>query len=377
MTSETTPSHEGTTALGFIRALDLSESIAGQFCCRMLADYGAEVTLIEPPEGSATRRIGPFRERAGAPPQSLLFEHLNLGKSSLVVDHATTAGRDLLRDLARAVDVMVVPGGLDRAALREASPNSIMATVSPFGEGTPKSHWRGTEMIYQAMSGMMTHNGRHDREPLYGVGNRASYCAGIAAYSSILAALMVRERTGVAQDVAIDIAHVAASMTYPFALQYSYNGSFEERGMRGQPLIEVKCRDGWIAIWIRANHFPTVCEMLGMPEMVTDPRFAGDAERKANFQQFIAEVQTRVADRVGADIVKALQARRVVAACCFQPSELGPDAEHLKVRDFWHVMQTNAGPRLALGPQFRMSRTPRRAPTPAPALGEARDAGAR
>ena len=53
-------------ALGFVRVLDLSENIAGQFCCRMLADYGADVTLIEPPEGSATRRIGPFREMAGA-----------------------------------------------------------------------------------------------------------------------------------------------------------------------------------------------------------------------------------------------------------------------------------------------------------------------
>ena len=377
MGTGTTPPNAGTAALGFIRAFDLSESIAGQFCCRMLADYGADVVLIEPPEGSSTRRIGPFRESGGTAPQSHLFEHLNLGKSSVVVDRATAAGRDLLRELAQNADVVVVPAGFDRAAWRSASPNCIVATVSPFGEGTPKSHWRGTEMIYQAMSGMMTHNGRHDREPLYGVGNRASYCAGIAAYSSILAALMVRKRTGIAQDVAIDIAHVAASMTYPFALQYSYNGSLEERGMRGQPLIEVRCRDGWIAIWIRANHFAIVCDVLGMPEMVTDPRFAGDADRKANFQQFIAEVQKRVADRIGADIVKALQAKRVVAACCFRPSQLGPDAEHLKVRDFWHVMPTDAGPRLALGPQFRMSRTPRRAATPAPALGGAKDARAR
>ena len=278
-------------ALGFVRVLDLSESIAGQFCCRMLADYGADVTLVEPPRGSVTRAMGPFREQGNA--ELFLFEHLNVGKNSVVVDQASAEGRSLLNDLAKASDVVVVPAGFDRSSLRAANPKLIIATVSPFGEGTPKSHWRGTEMIYQAMSGMMIHNGRHDREPLYGIGNRASYCAGVAAYSSILSALMVRERTGVAQDVAIDIAHVAAAMTYPFALQYSYNGSFEERGMRGQPLIEVKCRDGWIAIWIRANHFPVVCEILGIPEMITDPRFAADADRKGNFQQFVAEVQKR------------------------------------------------------------------------------------
>lgn len=356
------------TALGFIRVLDLAENIAGQFCCRMLADYGAEVTLVEPPGGSATRHQGPFRGTG----ESLLFEHLNLGKNSVVIDQTTVEGRGLLADLAQAADVIIVPAGFDRAALRAANPNSIINTVSPFGEGTPKSHWRGTEMIYQAMSGMMIHNGKSGGEPLYGVGNRASYCAGVAAYDATLAALMVRERTGIAQDIAVDIAHAAASMTYPFALQYSFNGSFEERGMRGQPLIEVKCRDGWIAIWIRVGHFAVVCEQLGLPHLISDPRFAKEDARKANFPALIAEVQAHVADAIGSDIVNALQAKRVVAACCFQPTQLGPEAPHLKVRDFWQSLPSPEGARLALGPQFRMSATPRRLRGPAPALGGGR-----
>jgi crotonobetainyl-CoA:carnitine CoA-transferase CaiB-like acyl-CoA transferase len=359
------------SALGFLRVLDFAENIAGQFCGRMLADYGAEVTLIEPPGGSATRHIGPFRETAGG--GSLLFEHLNLGKTSVVIDQNNAAGRALLAELAQKADVIIVPAGFDRAALRAKNPNCIINTVSPFGEGTPKSHWRGTEMIYQAMSGMMIHNGRHGGVPLYGVGNRASYCAGVAAYDATLAALMVRERTGVAQDIAVDIAHAAAAMTYPFALQYSYNGSFEERGMRGQPLVEVKCRDGWIAIWIRVNHFPVVCEQLGLPHLISDLRFAKEDARKANFPEFIAEVQKHVADASGPDIVNALQAKRVVAACCFQPTQLGPDAAHLKIRDFWQSVPTPEGPRLALGPQFRMSRTPRRLRGPAPALASTED----
>src|SRR5437868_15370910 len=99
---------ESPSALGFIRVLDLSESIAGQFCGRMLADYGADVTLVEPPEGSATRHTGPFRDGA-VEKESLLFEHLNLGKSSVVVDQASAEGRALLLDLARAADVIIVP----------------------------------------------------------------------------------------------------------------------------------------------------------------------------------------------------------------------------------------------------------------------------
>src|SRR5512139_850792 len=110
------------TALGFIRVLDLSESVAGQYCCRMLADYGADVVLVEPPSGSVVRKMGPFREARGAEAESLLFYHLNLGKSSVVVDLTTDAGKALLSELAKAADVMVVPAGFDRSILRKANP---------------------------------------------------------------------------------------------------------------------------------------------------------------------------------------------------------------------------------------------------------------
>jgi crotonobetainyl-CoA:carnitine CoA-transferase CaiB-like acyl-CoA transferase len=357
------------TALGAFRVFDLSESIAGQFCCRMLADYGADVTLVEPPQGSATRRLPPFGQQ-GDESTSPLFHHLNLGKNSLIVDGITPQGRDVLGDLAKVADVFVVPAGFDRAALRQLNSRLIVAVVSPFGEDGPKRDWRGTEMIYQAMSGMMIQNGRNDREPLYGVGERASYCAGIATYSAILSALLVRERTGIAQEVAIDIAHTLASMTYPFALQYAYNGTLEGRDERIRPLVEVECADGWMAIFIRANGFAAMCEGLDAPELITDPRFATGEARRDNFKELIAEVQGRVRNRKAGDVVNALALRRVVAACCFKPTQLGPDAPHLKARDYWQTVPTPSGVRLALGPQFRMSRTPRRAPTAPPAPGE-------
>jgi crotonobetainyl-CoA:carnitine CoA-transferase CaiB-like acyl-CoA transferase len=364
-----TADHEERVALGFLNVLDLSENIAGQFCARMLADYGATVTLVEPAEGSAIRRRGPFREESGDEPVSILFEHLNLGKQAVAIDQDTTAGRDLVLDLARTADVIVAPAGFDKAQCRAANPDCIVSIVSPFGEDGPKRSWRGSEMVYQAMSGMMIQNGSRNREPLYGVGHRASYCAGIAAYTAILAALMVRERTGVAQDLAVDIAHSAAAMTYPFALQYSYNRTFERRGALGQPLVELKVSDGWIAIWLKPNDFVATCDGLGLPELTEDPRFARDVDLKNNFPDFIAEVQKRVADRKGSDVVAALQSKRVAAANCFQPTQIGPDAEHLRIRDFWKVVQTQDGPRLMLGPQFRMSRTPSTVHEPLPSLG--------
>jgi crotonobetainyl-CoA:carnitine CoA-transferase CaiB-like acyl-CoA transferase len=357
-------------ALDFVRVLDFSESIAGQFCCRMLADYGADVTLMEPPEGSVTRSMGPFGKGTTDNRDSVLFRHLNLGKKSFVVDQNSAAGVKLYNAILKTADAVVAPAGFDRSLLKKINPSCLVNIISPFGETGPKKDWRGSEIIYQAMSGMMIQNGRRDREPLYGVGHRASYCTGIAAYSAILAALMVRERTGVSQEMAVDIAHTAASMTYPFALQYSYNGSFERRGSTGLPLIEVAVSDGWISIWIRANQFSSTCKGLGLPELIDDPRFSDANAQKENFAEFIEEVQKHVRNRNSSEIVAELQARRVVAASCYRPTQLGPDAPHLAARNYWRTMKTETGDQFALGPQFRMSKTPAQFPKPAPEIGQ-------
>src|SRR5205814_850531 len=157
---------------------DLSDSIAGQFGCRMMADFGAVVTLVEPPQGSPTRAIPPF-DPAKDGLGSLLFFHLNLGKQSVVIDRTTAQGRAQLLELAKTADAIVVGVDADRNALQEANPYAVVALVSDFGDDGPFRHWRGSEMIFQALSGMMYVNGSGDREPLYGVGHRAQYATGV------------------------------------------------------------------------------------------------------------------------------------------------------------------------------------------------------
>src|SRR5690349_7456780 len=105
----------------------------------MLADFGAHVTLVEPPAGSPLRTMPPFDplKEAG----SLLFFHLNLGKASIVLDRSTDAGRARLLDLATTADVVVVGRDADRSALQEANPNAVVALVSDFGEDGPFAHW--------------------------------------------------------------------------------------------------------------------------------------------------------------------------------------------------------------------------------------------
>lgn len=345
-------------ALSPFRVLDLSESIAGQFCCRMMADFGASVVLIEPKEGSAIRRMPPFDP--GNPDESLLFFHLNLGKDAVAIDRATNEGFRRFEELAATADVIVAGADADHSSLQARYPNCVVTVMSDFGVDGPFRHWRGSEMIFQALSGMMHVNGAADREPLYGVGHRAQYAAGVGAYIATLAALYAREDIGKGQQVALDIAMNTSSMAPPATLEFAYSGIKDPRGERRSPFSVVRCSDGWVSYWIHLHTWSGFCRELEMPELEHDPRFAKGKERQDNWQELTALVQEQVRDWSSDDFLARLLKARLAAAKAYSASQLWESTPHLIERDYWQWVQTSTGKRPVLGPQYRLSRTPRR-----------------
>lgn len=351
------PAQPSATAFVGLRVLDLSDSVAGQYCTRLLADFGAEVTLIEPPGGSPIRRALP-RDPAD-PDASLLFFHLNMGKRSVVLNGGAGAGRPALEALVRAADVVVAGPGIERDWMERANPACVVALVSPFGEDGPYKDWKGSEMIFQALSGMMFHNGEERREPLYGCGQRASYAAGVAAFISVVTALIARRRIGRGQAVSVDIVETGAAMCYPAVTQYLTNGLIEQRGDRRQPFGHVRCSDGWVAFWIHIHRWSAACHAIDAPELLDDPRFALAPARQDNWAALIAEIQSRVVDWPADELVRRWQAARMVTARAYDLPSLIADYEHLKARGYWESVETPEGRRIIPGPPFRMSGTPR------------------
>ncbi|CAN5340666.1 CoA transferase [soil metagenome] len=356
------------TALGHLTVADLSDSIAGQFCGRLFADYGAEVLLVEPARGSPVRAMPPMSTDGLG--ESLLFRHLNAGKRSVALDPTTVAGRRAQDEILAASDVAILPAGADARHFAVLCPKAVIVAINNFAPETPLAHWKGPEIVIQALSGMMHNNGACGRQPLYGTGDRSAYAAGQAAYIGATTALYAREALGTGQIVSIDRAETAVAMAFPYVMQFIYSGHDRSRAELSIPAGQVLCRGGWVCIWIYNFRWKAVCETLGLPELTDDPRFADPATRRGNWDELFRIVQKKVGDRDAEELVGALQDAEVIAAVAYRPSELHSN-RHLAARHYWQQIDTSEGSQTVLGPPFRMSRTPRRLRGGAPCRGDA------
>jgi crotonobetainyl-CoA:carnitine CoA-transferase CaiB-like acyl-CoA transferase len=183
------------------RVLDLTDD-RGQYAGFLLAQLGADVICIEPPEGQRSRRLPPFLDdEPGELPgdRSLFHWAYNRGKRSAVVDHGG------LQQLAQGADILIECGAfdVDLAGLRAANPALITATISPFGEGGPKADWLATDLIVNAAGGVLSVTGDKDRPPVRNSHPQSWLIAAGDATAGVLVALRERRHSGLGQHVSV------------------------------------------------------------------------------------------------------------------------------------------------------------------------------
>lgn len=345
------------SALGDIKVIDFSESVAGQYCSRLFAGYGADVVLVEPPGGSAIRRLAPFSKTFG---DSTTFYHLNLDKRSVTLDLETASGFASLAELCGKAQVVLAPPTADLDRLRAAAPGTVFCRISHFGVSGPYAAWVGNEMIHQALSGIMYYNGRAGSEPLYGVGQRVQHVAGIAAYTAILAALH-REQ---GELIDIDVHKTAASMSYNLANQFFYSGTFDERdGTKYNPDLLIKCQDGWVIVFVYAYRWEAFCDVLGLAGLKADPEFQSQVDRLARWDKVSATASAAASHIPAAELVLLLQGAGVPAASSQTPADLAA-SPHLEARNYWRSVEMAGSRRRAFGAPFRLTTSDWRADQP-------------
>ncbi|WP_374425662.1 CaiB/BaiF CoA transferase family protein [Paracoccus sp. (in: a-proteobacteria)] len=270
-----------------IRVLDLSRVLAGPYATALMADLGAEIIKIEPPQGDDYRHIGPFRDG-----ESALFTLNNRGKQSLALDLKDPAHLRIAQAIAARVDVVVEnfrPGvaarlGLGADALRAENPGLIYCSISGFGQQGPFCDLPAYDLVVQAMSGLMAGTGEEGGAPLKTGESMADLIAGLFASWSIMAALVQRGRTG--QGATLDVAMYDAlfsMLTTSHALHF-YAGQVPQRVGNRHPLSTpfgcFATRDGQVVIAVLSGRqFATLATLIGAPEAADDPRFASDEAR--------------------------------------------------------------------------------------------------
>ncbi len=272
-------------ALAGLTVIDLSRVLGGPYCTQILADHGADVLKVEPPQGDETRAWGPpFRHGASA-----YFAGVNRNKRGLVLDLKQPAARDTLLGLLEGADVLVEnfkTGTLEGWGLGDLTarfPRLIHCRVTGFGSDGPLGGLPGYDAAVQALTGLMSINGAADGEPVRLGVPAVDMTSGLNAAIGILLALSERARSGRGQFVDITLFDCALSILHPHAANWLGGGAQPGRSGNAHPNISpyetlpTGAGELFLAVG-NDGQFAKFCAMLGS-DLAADPRFATNPAR--------------------------------------------------------------------------------------------------
>ncbi|MDA1003408.1 MAG: CoA transferase [Chloroflexi bacterium] len=265
-----------------IRVVELSTDVAGAFLGRLLAAYGADVIVVEPPGGHLIRSLPPHK--GDGPDASVLAAYLHAGKRSATLDLRDGADRALVARLVRSADAVIdshAPGalaalGLDLDALVEERPATVVCAITPYGQTGPRAGWRATSLTAAATGGQMSMAGDPDKPPLKTAGHQAYYQAALHAFGAITAGLYTARVTGLGDVIDISIQEVQVATLEgagPGALTRGGDGfrtgnlTFAQWGIH-------QSADGWVGVAAMPRQTGAIYDCIGHPEFKADPTVA-------------------------------------------------------------------------------------------------------
>jgi len=330
MSDSETPNPFG--AMAGLKVVDLARVLGGPYCTQILADHGAKVIKVEPPQGDEVRDWGPpFHEGDAA-----YFIGLNRNKRSIGLDLSREEGRAVLHRLLDGADVLLEnykPGTMERwglgyeEVLSKEFPQLIHCRISGFGADGPMGGFPGYDAIVQAMAGWFSINGGREKDPTR-VGIAAvDMGTGLYTCIAILMALFERQRSGQGQYIDMTLFDCAVSLMHPHIPNYYLSGKVPE--ITGNQHANMAPYDKFptktVDIFLGAGNnraFRRLCAELGNPDLADDPRFANNAERVTNIGELRDELAVLMADVDGEDLCKRLLTAGIPAGPVLDTSEV-------------------------------------------------------
>ena len=346
-----------------IRVIDLGRHQAGPRCAQVLARLGAEVIKVERLGGEETRYHAPWVRK-----QSAYWVQYNSGKKSLSIDLRKEEGKDVLRKLVKVSDVLVQnfrPGTIDVMGfgydvLRELNPRIIMVNVSAYGQFGPYREQIGYDPIGQTMSGIAMVTGEAGMPPIRAGVPIIDRTTALHAAIGTLAALHERETSGEGQTIDACLADTGYSYTEIPVTAYHGAGIEPRRGESAAPPSGTyPCKDGWVLISAGdQHHWHRVCNALGRPEWLEDPRFTTRHERGNNGEIINEAMRALMADMTMREAIAHFTHHDVVAAPVNTIAQAAADPHPWERRAMVEVDDFLAGTIAVSGDFWHFSRTP-------------------
>jgi len=362
--------------LAGVRVLDVSHNLAGPLTGMHLADLGAEVVKVERPAGDEWRE---HESVPGHPGRSRHYLQANRGKRAVCVDLLRPEGEAIAHALVRRSDVLITnmrPGVPERLGIgweqcEALNPRLVYCAISAFTERGPRGGRGGYDIVFEALGGFMPPPPQGDeRPPAASPIPIHDTALPLLALSGILAALLERERSGRGQRVE------ASLLGTSLALNAHSLVRLEEVAAPGAPRFSrafyraYRSSDGWIAVAAYAERIARrFCEVVGLPALLDDPRFADRADRVRRAEQLVGLIAPRMRAHTTSHWDRVLAEAGVPAAPVRERDDLFEDEQVRALGLLEEVEDPELGRVTMTGPAVRLSRTPARVPFPGRHLG--------
>ncbi len=362
-------------ALAGIKVVDMTRVLGGPYCTQVLADHGAEVLKVEPPQGDEVRDWGPpFHEGDAS-----YFIGVNRNKRSIGLDLTVPEGRDVLFRLLEEADVLIEnlkTGTMERwglgyeDTLKDRFPSLIHCRLSGYGADGPLGGYPGYDAIIQAMAGWFSVNGAPDAGPTRVGLAMVDMGTGLYSAISILMALQERTRSGLGQFVDMTLYDCALSLMHPHVPNYYLSG--KTPGLTGNQHTNVVPYDRFhtktVDIFVGAGNnraFQRFCTVLGAPEVADDARYKDNGGRLEHREELTGTITALLAKRDGEEVCEQLLKSGVPAGPVLDTAQVMA-AKHTKYRE----MAVERGWYKMTGIPIKFSRTPGSVRSTPPKFGE-------
>jgi CoA:oxalate CoA-transferase len=371
-------------ALNSIKVVEYANMVAGPYCGKLLADMGADVIKVEPPEGDPARAFGPFPDDKPHREKSALFLYNNTSKRGITLNLQTAGGKELFTQLIHWADVLVdnYPTGhmeslgFDDEGLQKTNPRLIHTSITPYGHTGTRAHVKGDELTVSHASGLANllpvRSVDVNRAPVKPGGFQVAYQSAINGALVTMAALIGRYKTDKGRVIDISMQEVMAGFIRPYITSSRYQRASWSRVPDRPPAMgRMKTSDGYLVLGaVEDNHFRNLREMMGNPPWMAGDQWLNMNYRSHHMMDIAPLLDAWIEQHNKKEISEKLASKGVPIGPVNSIKEVMENSQYAFRQYFTEVEHSLAGKYKYSGWPYKMAASPPRVSRPAPLLGE-------